>query len=310
MLRDPKASSVWLIMAGSTGAGGCLHVWRDMVEYKWSTPSSRPAPRSSTWISSKRSASSTTRRNADDDTLLARSTSTASTTPTSTKKSCSTSIRRSTKICDALEPRPYSSREFIYEIGKWLAAGNAKKKDSLIQRAYEKACRSSCRRSPIARPASASSSTRSSAAKPRSRTCHHRQRRRLPRAHRDQDRGAGTTGPVHGRRRRAEELRAGHRRLRRNPRPRRCRSAQIRRADHRRRRARRRLLVLDAQGSAAGARSTPCTSRWCSPKRPRSRRSSPPTPTTRARTKAGTLATSRSSIRSNNFSPSAFQRSP
>ena len=30
------------------------------------------------------------------------------------------------------------TREFIYEIGKWLAAGNAKKKDSLIQRAYEK----------------------------------------------------------------------------------------------------------------------------------------------------------------------------
>ena len=41
-------------------------------------------------------------------------------------------------ICEQLEPRPYTSREFIYEIGKWLAAGNAKKKDSLIQRAYEK----------------------------------------------------------------------------------------------------------------------------------------------------------------------------
>ena len=41
------------------------------------------------------------------------------------------------KIADSLEPRPYSSREFIKEMGKWLADGNAKKKESLIQLAYE-----------------------------------------------------------------------------------------------------------------------------------------------------------------------------
>jgi deoxyhypusine synthase len=42
------------------------------------------------------------------------------------------------EICEQLEPRPYTSREFIYELGKWLAGGAAKKRDSLIQRAYEK----------------------------------------------------------------------------------------------------------------------------------------------------------------------------
>ncbi len=42
-----------------------------------------------------------------------------------------------TKIADSLEPRPYSSREFIKEMGKYLADGNAKKKDSLVQAAYE-----------------------------------------------------------------------------------------------------------------------------------------------------------------------------
>lgn len=42
-----------------------------------------------------------------------------------------------TKIADSLLPRPYSSREFICEMGKYLAAGNAKKKDSLVQAAYE-----------------------------------------------------------------------------------------------------------------------------------------------------------------------------
>ena len=41
------------------------------------------------------------------------------------------------EIANALEPRPYSSREFIHEMGKWLADGNAKKPASLIQTAYE-----------------------------------------------------------------------------------------------------------------------------------------------------------------------------
>ncbi len=41
-------------------------------------------------------------------------------------------------IADRLEKRPYSSREFIWEIGRWLTEGNnAKKKDSLIQACYE-----------------------------------------------------------------------------------------------------------------------------------------------------------------------------
>src|SRR5207237_195353 len=41
------------------------------------------------------------------------------------------------KIADSLEPRPYSSRAFISEMGKWLSEGNAKKQGSLVQLAYE-----------------------------------------------------------------------------------------------------------------------------------------------------------------------------
>jgi deoxyhypusine synthase len=41
------------------------------------------------------------------------------------------------EICNRLEPRAYSSREFIWEMGKWLSEGNAKKEGSLIQTAYE-----------------------------------------------------------------------------------------------------------------------------------------------------------------------------
>lgn len=40
------------------------------------------------------------------------------------------------RIADELEPRPYSSREFIREMGRWLTA-NSVKKDSLVQVCYE-----------------------------------------------------------------------------------------------------------------------------------------------------------------------------
>ena len=40
------------------------------------------------------------------------------------------------KIADSLEPRPYSSREFIAEMGKYLTR-HSKKKESLVQAAYE-----------------------------------------------------------------------------------------------------------------------------------------------------------------------------
>jgi deoxyhypusine synthase len=39
-------------------------------------------------------------------------------------------------IANSLEPRPYSSREFIWEMGRWLTK-NSKKKNSLVQTAYE-----------------------------------------------------------------------------------------------------------------------------------------------------------------------------
>ena len=40
-------------------------------------------------------------------------------------------------IADSLEPKPYSSRAFIREMGKWLCDGNGKKDNSLVKLAYE-----------------------------------------------------------------------------------------------------------------------------------------------------------------------------
>ena len=48
-------------------------------------------------------------------------------------QTCDNTVRR---IADALPARPYSSREFIKEMGRYLV-DNAKKKDSLVQVAYE-----------------------------------------------------------------------------------------------------------------------------------------------------------------------------
>ena len=39
-------------------------------------------------------------------------------------------------IAETLAPRPYSSREFIREMGRWLVS-NSKKKDSLVQACFE-----------------------------------------------------------------------------------------------------------------------------------------------------------------------------
>ena len=48
-------------------------------------------------------------------------------------QSCDRTVK---EIADVLAPRPYSSREFIREMGKYLTT-HAKKKDSLVQAAYE-----------------------------------------------------------------------------------------------------------------------------------------------------------------------------
>jgi deoxyhypusine synthase len=48
-------------------------------------------------------------------------------------QNCDSTIK---EITDSLERRPYSSREFIWEMGKWLTV-NSVKKDNLIQVCYE-----------------------------------------------------------------------------------------------------------------------------------------------------------------------------
>ena len=137
MMND-KECSVILTLAGSTSAAGCMQVYVDMVKNKMvdcivSTGASIidmdffealgfKHYKGTPFIDDK-----FLRANYVDriyDTFI----------DEEELQFCDRSIK---EIANSLEPRPYSSREFIYEMGKWLANGNAKKKDSLVQACYE-----------------------------------------------------------------------------------------------------------------------------------------------------------------------------
>ena len=150
------------------------------------------------------------------------------------------------EIANSLEPKAYSSRAFIREMGKYLVE-HGKKDNSLVKLAYEHDV-------PIFCPAFVDSSAgfglvkhqvdRAKEGKPYMVLDAIADFRELT----DIKIKAGTTGAADDRRRRAQEFHPGHGGVRRNPRPRRCPGSQICRADHRCRRARRGVFILDAAG--------------------------------------------------------------
>src|SRR3569832_1119944 len=138
MAITDKGCSPWLILAGSTSAGGCMHVYRDMVKYGMvdvvvATGASIVDMDFFEALGFKHYQNKNEINNSNlralyidriYDTYI----------DEEELQACDHAIKN---ICDALEPRPYSSREFIWEMGKWLAAGNAEKPGSLVQTAFE-----------------------------------------------------------------------------------------------------------------------------------------------------------------------------
>jgi len=136
MIKNKNCTN-WLVLAGSTSAGGCMQVYVDMVRFKMidcvvATGASIidmdffEALGYKHYKGTPFIDDSLLRKNYIDriyDTYI----------DEEELQACDATIR---KIADSLEPRPYSSREFIWEIGKWLTK-NAKKKNSLIQTCYE-----------------------------------------------------------------------------------------------------------------------------------------------------------------------------
>ena len=138
MAIDDKACSVWLTLAGSTSAAGCMHVYRDMVRFGMidTIVSTGASIVDMDFFEALGFKHYQAQSNVDDRDLRALYIDRIYDTYIDEEElqACDHAIK---EIADALEPRPYSSREFIHEMGKWLAAGNARKPGSLIQTAYE-----------------------------------------------------------------------------------------------------------------------------------------------------------------------------
>src|SRR3569832_797247 len=138
MALEDKDCSTWLTLAGSTSAGGCMHVYRDMLKYGMidvvvSTGASIVDMDFFEALGFKHYQAAGP---VDDRDLRALYIDRIYDTYIDEEElqACDHAIK---DICAALAPRPYSSREFIWEMGKWLAAGNAKKPGSLVQTAFE-----------------------------------------------------------------------------------------------------------------------------------------------------------------------------
>ncbi len=139
-IEDP-ACSVWITLAGSTSAGGCMHVWRDMLTYGMAdvVVATGASIIDMDFFEALGFRHYQAKGDVDDRDLRAVYIDRIYDTYIDEEElqACDAAIKA---IADALEPRPYSSRAFIHEIGKWLAAGQAKKSGSLVQTAYEQGC--------------------------------------------------------------------------------------------------------------------------------------------------------------------------
>ena len=136
MIKD-KDCTIFLTLAGSTSAAGCMHIYRDLVKYNMvdaivATGASIidmdffEALGFKHYQGSQYQDDTELRNNYVDriyDTYI----------DEEELQMCDKTIG---EIADKLEPKSYTSREFIKEVGKYLKT-NAKKKNSLIEVAYD-----------------------------------------------------------------------------------------------------------------------------------------------------------------------------
>ncbi|WP_406852748.1 deoxyhypusine synthase [Brevundimonas sp. BH3] len=139
MALEDKECSPWLILAGSTSAGGCMHVYRDMVQCNMidAVVATGASIVDMDFFEALGYKHYQAAGEVDDNVLRENYIDRIYDTYIDEEElqACDHAIY---EIANRLEPRGYSSREFIWEMGKWLSEGNAKKPGSLIQTAYEK----------------------------------------------------------------------------------------------------------------------------------------------------------------------------
>ena len=136
MLKD-ETCSILLTVAGSTSAGGCMNLYADLIRYNMvdAVVATGAAIVDMDFFEALGFKHYRGTPFADDrmlrelyidriyDTFI-------------DEEDLQVCDRTICQIANGLEPKPYSSREFIREMGRWLAQGNAKKKDSLVELAY------------------------------------------------------------------------------------------------------------------------------------------------------------------------------
>ncbi|MBI4044137.1 MAG: deoxyhypusine synthase [Candidatus Diapherotrites archaeon] len=138
MMLSDKDCTIILTIAGSTGAGGCLQVYHDMVKHNMvdAIVATGAAIADMDFLEALGYNHYRGTPNVDDTTLRDLYIDRIYDTYIDEEElqSCDKTIG---KIAETLDPRPYSSREFIREMGKYLTK-NSRKKESLVQVAYEK----------------------------------------------------------------------------------------------------------------------------------------------------------------------------
>jgi deoxyhypusine synthase len=137
MLEDPDCSVI-LVIAGSTSAGGCMDVYAELVKSNMvdAVVATGASIVDMDFFEALGHKHYQANEIPDDDTLRSLYIDRIYDTYIDEEQlqDCDFTIGQ---IADRLEPRPYSSRAFIREMGKWLSEGNAKKQGSLVQLAYE-----------------------------------------------------------------------------------------------------------------------------------------------------------------------------
>ena len=137
MLEDQNCSII-LVVAGSTSAGGCMDLYAELVKSNMvdAIVATGASIVDMDFFEALGHKHYQANEIPDDDTLRSLYIDRIYDTYIDEQQlqDCDHTIG---VIADSLEPRPYSSRAFIREMGKWLKDGNAKKEGSLVQLAYE-----------------------------------------------------------------------------------------------------------------------------------------------------------------------------
>ena len=138
MLADPDCT-IFLVIAGSTSAGGCMNLYADLLQNNMidGIVATGASIVDMDFFEALGHKHYQALDKPDDDTLRSLYIDRIYDTYID-EIALQETDHTILELANSLEPRPYSSRAFIRAMGRWLADGHAKKSNSLVQLAYER----------------------------------------------------------------------------------------------------------------------------------------------------------------------------